>query len=92
MTAGRDSGRYRLTSLVATGGMGEVWRAEDTVLDREVAVKVLKQEHADDPAFRARFQAEAQNAAALVHPHVASVFDFGELADDDGPGRAGRSW
>jgi serine/threonine-protein kinase len=66
--------------------MGEVWRAEDTVLDREVAVKVLKHEFADDPVFRARFEAEARHAAALVHPNVASVFDFGELVDDDGTG------
>jgi serine/threonine-protein kinase len=82
----QDGGRYQLTSRIATGGMGEVWRAEDTVLDREVAVKVLKQEYADDPNFRARFEAEARNAAALHHPNVASVFDFGELDDDDGSG------
>ncbi|HEU4514631.1 MAG TPA: protein kinase [Nocardioidaceae bacterium] len=82
----QDGGRYQLTSRFATGGMGEVWRAEDTVLDREVAVKVLKQEYADDPTFRARFEAEARNAAALHHPNVASVFDVGELLDDDGSG------
>lgn len=82
----RDAGRYQLTTRIATGGMGEVWRAEDTVLDREVAVKVLKHEYADDPTFRARFQAEARHAAALVHPNVASVFDFGEMLDDDGSG------
>jgi tRNA A-37 threonylcarbamoyl transferase component Bud32 len=81
-----NSGRYRLGSRIATGGMGEVWRAEDTVLDREVAVKVLKHEYADDPTFRARFQAEARHAAALVHPNVASVFDVGELVEDDGSG------
>lgn len=86
MTTNRDAGRYQLLARIATGGMGEVWRAEDTVLDREVAVKVLKHEYADDPAFRARFTAEAQHAAALVHPNVASVFDFGELLDDDGSG------
>ena len=62
--------------------MGEVWRATDTVLDREVAVKVLKPEYADDPTFRSRFEAEARHAAALHHPNVASVFDFGELAPD----------
>lgn len=84
MTTNRDAGRYQLVTRIATGGMGEVWRAEDTVLDREVAVKVLKQEYADDPTFRARFAAEARHAAALVHPNVASVFDFGELLDDDG--------
>jgi tRNA A-37 threonylcarbamoyl transferase component Bud32 len=86
MIAGRDGGRYQLTTRIATGGMGEVWRAQDTVLGREVAVKVLKHEYADDPTFRARFQAEARNAAALHHPNVASVFDFGEIIDDDGSG------
>jgi serine/threonine-protein kinase len=83
---GSGSGRYQFTSRIATGGMGEVWRAQDTVLDREVAVKVLKHEYADDPAFRSRFETEARNAAALHHPNVASVFDFGHLPDDDGSG------
>ena len=78
--------RYRLDSRIATGGMGEVWRATDTVLDREVAVKILKHEYADDPSFRSRFQAEARHAAALHHPGVASVFDAGELPADDGSG------
>jgi tRNA A-37 threonylcarbamoyl transferase component Bud32 len=81
--------RYRLDARIATGGMGEVWRATDTVLDREVAVKVLKHEYADDPAFRTRFRAEARHAASLHHPGVAAVFDFGELPDEttaDGTG------
>jgi eukaryotic-like serine/threonine-protein kinase len=86
VTANDSGGRYQLTARIATGGMGEVWRAEDTVLDREVAVKVLKAEYADDPTFRARFEAEARHAAALVHPNVASVFDFGHIVDDDGSG------
>ncbi len=86
MTTNDATARYRLDSRIATGGMGEVWRAQDTVLDREVAVKVLKHEYADDPTFRARFEAEARHAAALVHPNVASVFDFGELQDADGSG------
>jgi serine/threonine-protein kinase len=84
-TTGADP-RYRLDSRIATGGMGEVWRATDTVLDREVAVKILKHEYADDPSFRSRFQAEARHAAALHHPGVASVFDAGELPADDGSG------
>jgi len=82
----RTDPRYRLDSRIATGGMGEVWRATDTVLDREVAVKVLKPEYADDPTFRSRFQAEARHAAALHHHNVASVFDFGELEPEDGSG------
>jgi serine/threonine protein kinase len=69
--------RYRLEDRIATGGMGEVWRATDTLLDRTVAVKLLKQEHADDAVFRSRFEIEARHAAALRHPGVAQVFDFG---------------
>jgi serine/threonine-protein kinase len=81
--------RYRLDSRIATGGMGEVWRGTDTVLDRQVAVKVLKAEYAEDPTFRTRFETEARHAAALHHPNVASVFDYGELdlaAGQGGPG------
>jgi len=58
-----DARRYRLDSRIATGGMGEVWRATDTVLNREVAVKVLKHEYADDATFRSRFETEARHAA-----------------------------
>jgi serine/threonine-protein kinase len=78
--------RYRFDARIATGGMGEVWRATDLVLGREVAVKLLKVEYAGDPMFRSRFETEARNAAALHHPNVASVFDFGELAEGEGPG------
>ncbi|UMG94169.1 serine/threonine-protein kinase [Nocardioides sp. TF02-7] len=70
------SHRYRLDSRIATGGMGVVWRATDTRLDRPVAVKVLKHEYADDPQFRARFETEARNAAALQHPGIAGVYDY----------------
>src|SRR6478672_4733466 len=73
--------RYRLDTRIATGGMGEVWRATDTVLDRPVAVKLLKQEHADDAVFRARFETEARHAAGLHHPGIAQVFDFGSCGD-----------
>jgi len=79
--------RYRLDSRIATGGMGEVWRATDLVLGREVALKLLKAEYAGDPTFRSRFQTEARNAAALHHPNVASIFDFGELPGIDGGSR-----
>jgi serine/threonine protein kinase len=72
-----SGGRYARESRIATGGMGEVWRARDTVLGREVAVKLLKPEYADDPTFRARFDAEARHAASLHHPGIASVFDYG---------------
>ena len=73
--------RYRLDSRIATGGMGEVWRATDARLGRTVAVKLLKDEYADDPTFRTRFTSEAQHAAALHHPGVAAVYDYGGGGD-----------
>ncbi|GAA3669992.1 hypothetical protein GCM10022237_32230 [Nocardioides ginsengisoli] len=78
-----QAGRYRLDSMIATGGMGVVWRATDTRLNRPVAVKVLKAEYADDPMFRTRFEGEARSAAALHHPGIAGVYDYG--AGDDTP-------
>jgi serine/threonine-protein kinase len=69
------SGRYRLTSLLAVGGMAEVWRADDTLLGRSVAVKVLHRHLAADPAFVARFRSEAVAAARLHHPGIVAVFD-----------------
>ena len=74
--------RYELLDLIASGGMGRVWRARDRLLDRMVAVKVLRSEFAGNPAFVARFRAEAQHAAVLHHPNIASVFDYGEAEAD----------
>ncbi|MDF1604481.1 serine/threonine-protein kinase [Nocardioides sp. YIM 152315] len=81
-----DSRRYRLDGRLATGGMGEVWRATDTVLDRPVAVKLLKAEYADHSSFRVRFETEAQHAASLHHANIATVYDFGESVMTDGSG------
>ncbi|MBU2669437.1 protein kinase [Actinoplanes bogorensis] len=74
-------GRYRLDDRIAAGGMGEVWRATDTVLGRDVAVKTLHADRAADPGFQERFRHEARSMAALHHPGVADVYDFGETAD-----------
>lgn len=85
MTAGLLDGlladRYRLDARIAGGGMGEVWRGEDVVLGRPVAVKTLRAELVEDEDFRARFRAEARHAGRLAHPGIASVYDFGELPD-----------
>jgi len=72
-------GRYRLTAHVAGGGMGDVWRAVDERLGRDVAVKVLKAHLAADHEFRERFRSEARAAAALNHPSIAAVYDYGEV-------------
>ncbi|HEX7147850.1 MAG TPA: RodZ domain-containing protein [Actinomycetota bacterium] len=70
-------GRYRLVRRIATGGMGEVWQADDTVLGRRVALKVLVEELAADDRATRRFVREARATARLAHPNVARVFDFG---------------
>ena len=76
--------RYELDELIATGGMGQVWRGRDTLLGRRVAVKLLRSEYTADPTFLARFRAEATHAAALSHPNIAAVYDYGEAVDGDG--------
>jgi len=73
--------RYTLTERIAVGGMGEVWAATDTVLDRTVAVKLLNHGLSQENDFVERFRAEARHTAALQHPNIATVFDYGE---DDG--------
>jgi eukaryotic-like serine/threonine-protein kinase len=76
------AGRYEITAPIATGGMGEVWKARDRVLDRDVAAKVLRTEYTGDPSFLARFRNEARHTAALTHPNIASVYDYGETEQD----------
>ena len=78
------AGRYRLTDRIAAGGMGEVWRAEDSLLNRAVAVKLLPTGRAGDEAFLARFRAEARYAASLSHAGIARVYDYGESSEFGG--------
>ncbi len=78
------AGRYRLTDRIAVGGMGEVWRGEDELLNRAVAVKLLPTVRAGDEAFLARFRAEARYAASLSHPGIARVYDYGESSEFGG--------
>ncbi|WP_433515814.1 protein kinase domain-containing protein [Nonomuraea sp. CA-143628] len=75
------AGRYRLDTRIGAGGMGEVWRGEDIVLARTVAVKVLLPGRMDDPGFVARFQAEARAMATINHPGVVDVYDYGVSGD-----------
>src|SRR5262245_63596275 len=67
--------RYRLDRKIGSGGMAEVWLAEDTELDRKVAIKILHDNFAQDAEFVRRFQREAQAAAGLQHPNVVGIFD-----------------
>ena len=69
--------RYQLAEPIAAGGVGQVWRASDLLLDREVAVKLLRPEYADHPDTLERFRAEAKHAGSLTHPCVARVYDYG---------------
>ena len=71
-------GRYRLVELLGRGGMGEVWRAQDTAIDRMVALKVLLPHYAQDRTFNQRFRREARSAARLDDPHVVPIYDVGE--------------
>lgn len=76
-------GRYRLVELLGQGGMATIYRATDSALGRDVAVKVLHPEYGHDPDFVARFRQEAHAAASLSHPGIVGVFDFG--TDEAGP-------
>ena len=75
---GAQLGPYRIERRIGAGGMGEVYRALDTRLGRDVALKVLPAEVADDPARRERFEFEAHTVAALNHPNIVAVFDVGD--------------
>jgi eukaryotic-like serine/threonine-protein kinase len=75
---GRSLNRYSLTELIGEGGIGSVYRSRDTVLQREVAVKVLRPELSENAGFRQRFLQEARTAARLDHPSIVRVHDFGQ--------------
>ncbi len=74
LTTGSTLGQYRITGELGAGGMGEVWRAEDEKLGREVALKVLPEEFAKDPERMARFEREAKVLASLNHPNIATLY------------------
>src|SRR5580692_512386 len=74
-------GRYRVVRRLGTGGMAEVFLAEDLQLGRKVALKLLHRRFAEDPGFVERFRREAQAAAGLQHPNVVSVYDRGSYDD-----------
>ena len=69
--------RYEILDKIGTGGMSDVYKAKDHILGREVAVKVLKQEFAEDVSFVTKFRSEAQSAAGLEHANIVNIYDVG---------------
>ena len=78
LTSGTRLGPYEITAQIGVGGMGEVYRARDTKLNRDVAIKVLPGSLAEDPDRIARFQREAKTLAALNHPNIAAIYGLEE--------------
>jgi serine/threonine-protein kinase len=88
-TAGmRLADRYRIDTRLGLGGMSEVWRAQDELLGRPVAVKVLTASLASNPALLAAISREARAAARLTHPQVTHVYDYGEISSPHGTATA----
>ncbi len=81
LSAGTTIGSYRVTAKIGQGGMGEVWQARDTKLDRDVALKVLPEAFTCDPARLSRFARQANVLASLNHPNIGSIYGL-EEADD----------
>src|ERR1700674_1222542 len=81
LTAGTHLGVYEVTAQIGEGGMGQVYRARDTKLNRDVALKILPDSFANDPDRLARFTREAQTLASLNHPNIAAIYG---LEDADG--------
>ena len=76
---GRSLGHYEIIEQIGSGGMGEVYRARDTRLDREIALKVLPTEWSADPERRRRFEREAKSVAALNHPNIVTIHSVEEV-------------
>jgi len=84
LAGGARLGPYEILTPLGRGGMGEVYKARDTRLDRVVAIKTLPRLLADDPQFRERFDREARTISSLSHPHICGLFDVGESPDPVG--------
>src|SRR5262249_53898314 len=89
LSPGTRLGPYEIVAAIGAGGMGEVYRARDTRVDREVAVKVLPGALSGDPEARARFEREARAVSHLNHPHICALFDVGRVRVADASGREG---
>ena len=86
LTPGTRLGPYEIVAPLGAGGMGEVYRAHDTRLGRDVAIKVLPQHLSATPEVRARFEREARTVSQLNHPHICTLHDVGREGDDRLPG------
>ena len=87
LSAGDRLGPYEILAPIGAGGMGEVYRARDTKLDRDVAIKVLPAAFAQDPERLARFEREAKVLASLNHPNIAQIYGIEDRALGDGTRR-----
>src|SRR5258707_14215746 len=83
LAAGTRLGPYEILAPLGAGGMGEVYRARDTRLSREVAVKVLPEHLSANPEIRARFEREARTVSSLNHPNICTLFDVGKQGEID---------
>jgi serine/threonine protein kinase len=81
LSAGTKLDRYEIITAIGAGGMGEVYRARDPRLSRDVAIKVMAAELAKDPEWLRRFEQEARSTAALSHPNILAVHDVGKTGD-----------
>ena len=93
LTPGSRLGVYEITASLGAGGMGQVYRATDTTLGRQVAIKILPDAFAADPDRLARFEREAKTLASLNHPNIAQIYGFERgpaEAAGDGPAKAGH--
>src|SRR5512132_621689 len=77
LAPGSRLGPYEVLSALGAGGMGEVWKARDTRLERMVAIKVLPERLSSSPEVRQRFEREARTISALSHPHICALYDVG---------------
>jgi eukaryotic-like serine/threonine-protein kinase len=83
LTSGPKLGPYEVVSPLGVGGMGEVYRARDTRLDRAVAIKILPTHLSDNPEFKQRFEREARTVSSLNHPHICHLYDIGSQDGTD---------
>jgi len=83
LTPGTRLGPYEVVAPLGAGGMGEVYRARDTRLGRDVAIKVLPQHLSENPEVHARFEREARAISSLNHPHICTLHDVGREQDDE---------